>query len=157
MSTKEGLDYAWKWFEYHAGQRLVAFRFVLVILGALLVGLTSSLKDRNVPLASLISGIGLFISFAFLTLEIRNEQLVNLGRAALRAVEGSEDFQNLPLELRLLQRDQTRRLLLSHKFWFIFIYVACMVVFLFLCLKPTIGLGQTSGNAVLSQMAYRTR
>ncbi len=38
IQLKDKLDYAWKWFEYHAGQRLVAFNFLLVLMGALSVG-----------------------------------------------------------------------------------------------------------------------
>ena len=150
MNTKEALDYAWRWFEYHAGQRLVAFRFFLIILGVLVVGLTNSFKDGNVPSASVISGAGAFISFAFLMLEIRNEQLVNVGRDALSSLEESEDFKNLPSQLKLFHIDRKRPLLLSHKLWLRLIYAACIaafiVLFLFLCWNPTIVLGPSSGK-----------
>ena len=152
MNTNEGLDYAWKWFEYHAGQRLEGFRFFLVFLGAILVGLTSSLKDRNILFAFLTSGAGLFISIAFLMLEMRNENLVNVGREGLRAIESSKDFQNLPSELQLLRMDQKRPFLLSHKFWFRLIYIVCMLLFLvlfvLLFLMPAMVLGPTSGKAM---------
>jgi hypothetical protein len=120
----------------------------LLILGALVVGLTSSLKDGNVSFASVISAAGAFISFAFLMLEMRNEQLVNVGRDALRRLEDSQDFQNLPSELKLLQIDRNRLFLFSHKFWLRLIYTACIALFLFLSWNPKIVLGLSSGKGV---------
>src|SRR2546428_4765369 len=110
MNTKEMQEYAWGWFEYHAGQRLVAFRFFLIFLGVLVLGLGNSLKDGNVSLASAIAVAAAFISLAFLMLEIRNEQLVKLGRTALSKLEDSEDFRSAPSELKLFHSDSKRPL-----------------------------------------------
>ncbi len=91
MNTKELHEYAWNWFEYHAGQRLTAFRFFLVFLGALVVGFGAGLRDGNVFFAQVVGWFGAFISLAFLILEIRNEQLVNVGRDALMHLEQSDE------------------------------------------------------------------
>jgi len=147
MNTKEMQEYAWGWFEYHAGQRLVAFRFFLILLGVLVLGLGNSLKDGNLSLASAIAVAAAFISFAFLMLEIRNEQLVNVGRAALSKLEDSEDFKQAPAELKLFHADGKRPVLVSHKLWFRLIYVVCIVVFLFLAFEPTTVLPPTPGKA----------
>ena len=78
LEDKDKLDYAWNWFEYHAAQRLTAFRYFLVFLGILLIGYNSGLEAQNVFFASAVGCVGAFVSLAFLALEIRNEELVNL-------------------------------------------------------------------------------
>ena len=152
MNTKEMQDYAWRWFEYHAGQRLVAFRFFLIFLGVLVLGLGNSLKDGNLSLASAISVAAAFVSFAFLMLEIRNEQLVNVGRAALRKLEDSEEFRQAPSELKLFQADAPRSFIVSHKLWFRLIYGGCILVFLFLAFKPTTVLPANPGKGASSHI-----
>jgi len=146
MNTKDMRDYAWAWFEYHAGQRLLAFRFFLVLLGVLVVGLGSALKDANLLLASAIASAAAFISLAFLVLEFRNERLVNVGRAALRKLEETEEFQQAPSELRLFHEDGGRNILISHKFWLRLIYLASIAVFLFLAFKPTTVMPASAGK-----------
>lgn len=147
MNTKDGQEYAWNWFEYHAGQRLVTFRFFLIFLGVLVVGFSTSLKDGHAPFASAIAYFGACISFAFLVLEIRNEQLVNIGRRALMAIEALPDFHTLPPELKLLHIDRERKPLLSHKCWLRVIYVACMVISLILAWDPMIVMGSPPGKS----------
>ena len=31
-------NYAWNWFEYHAGQRLTSFNYFLILIGVVVVG-----------------------------------------------------------------------------------------------------------------------
>jgi hypothetical protein len=147
MNTKEMQEYAWGWFEYHAGQRLVAFRFFLIFLGVLVLGLGNSLKDGNLTLASAISVAATIVSFAFLMLEIRNEQLVNVGRAALKKLEDSEDFKLASPEVKLFHADDKRSLFVSHKLWFRLIYGLCILVFLFLAFQPTTVLPAIPGRS----------
>lgn len=138
MNTKEMHDYAWSWFEYHAGQRLVAFRFFLIVLGVLVLGVSTGVKDGEVFLASTISAFGVFISFAFLMLEIRNEDLVNIGRDALIHLEQSDESLKANSKLQLLHIDRNRNILISHKFWLRVIYLVCIALFLVATLCPTI-------------------
>jgi hypothetical protein len=138
MNTKDMHDYAWNWFEYHAGQRLVAFRFFLIVLGALVLGISTGLKDENIVLASAIAELGVLISFAFLMLEVRNNRLVDVGREALKHLERSDESLKANPKVQLLCIDSTRNLFLSHKFWLRVIYVACIGLFLVVALNPTI-------------------
>ena len=58
MEDKEKLYYAWNWFEFHANQRLVLFRFFLIFIGAigyLLVGLGGN------PVVLILSGLAIII------------------------------------------------------------------------------------------------
>ena len=128
--SKEALDYAWNWFEYHAGQRLLAFRFYLVILGILVVGFHKGIDSGHLFFASIVGYLGAFVSVAFLFLEIRNEELVNVGRNALKKLESYDEIRNVGHELQLLQIDRSRNVLLSHKFWLRAIYGICVVLFL---------------------------
>jgi hypothetical protein len=141
MTPKDVLDYAWDWFEYHAGQRMVAFRFFLILLSALVLGVATVLKDGQYGLASAVAGFGAFISFAFLMLELRNEALVNVGRTALLYVERSDEaLKATPLQL--LHSDRNRSILTSHKLWLRAIYTVSAILFLIAAVSPRIVLGQ---------------
>jgi len=141
MTMKDMQDYAWRWFEYHAGQRLTAFRFFLIIWGIIALGLGNSVSQENVALARAIALSETFLSIAFLILEIRNEQLVNLGRDALKVVESSDDFQPFSNELKLFHKDSSRCGCLSHKFWFRSIYVLSILGFTLVACLPRILMG----------------
>lgn len=138
MTTKEFHEYAWNWFEYHAGQRLTAFRFFLVFLGALIVGFSTGLKDGNLFFAQVVGWFGAFISLAFLVLEIRNEQLANVGRDALMHLEQSDESLRVQPKLQLLHVDRGRNRWLSHKYWFRAIYLMCILLFVIGAVNPTI-------------------
>lgn len=138
MNTKDMLDYAWRWFEYHAGQRMVAFRFFLILLAALVLGVTTALKDREFFLVSMLAAFGALISFAFLMLEIRNEELVNVGRNALIHVEDADQSLRAAPALQLLHIDHSRNVLISHKLWLRVIYLVCIVLFLIAAVNPRI-------------------
>src|SRR5712672_1931206 len=85
--TDTTLTYTWNWFAYHASQRLQAFNFFLLILAALATGYLTAL-DKDYGLLQIAIGVaGILISFAFLALDFRNEQLVTDGRHALRQLE----------------------------------------------------------------------
>ncbi|MFH1617420.1 MAG: hypothetical protein ABIB65_02460, partial [Candidatus Margulisiibacteriota bacterium] len=76
------LDVTWKWFEFHANQRFSAFYYYLITIGALSWGFITCInKNSNLELlALLISFLGFIVSYVFLHLEIRNVELVNIGR-----------------------------------------------------------------------------
>ncbi len=135
IDQKEVLDYAWKWFEYHATQRLIAFRFFLVFLGILIIGYNNGIESGNLVFASFVAGAGAFVSFAFLMLEIRNERLVDVGRNALRKIENSAEFPQVD-EFKVLSMGRPRHPLYSHKVWLRLIYMACIVAFLLSAIKP---------------------
>lgn len=138
MNTKELHEYAWNWFEYHAGQRLTAFRFFLIFLGVLVIGFSTGVKDGNLFFAQIVGWFGAFISLAFLILEIRNEQLVNVGRDALIHLEESDESLKAQPKLQLLHIDRNRSRWLSHKYWFRAIYVLCILLFVIGAANPAI-------------------
>lgn len=136
--------YAWDWFQYHAQQRLVAFRYFLIIVGALFVGYQKCLEENGQPKLKLfICLFGFLFSFAFYFLEIRNEELVNCGRDSLDKIEKDigltirEDDENRkhlkkPWLLKKLMPEKWFNLITKHKFWFRVIYLISGFIFLYL-------------------------
>ncbi|TGD70642.1 hypothetical protein E4634_20920 [Mangrovimicrobium sediminis] len=132
---KEILDYAWNWFEYHATQRLVAFRYFLIFLGILSIALNNALQASNINFAQILCAVGAFISIAFLMLEVRNEELVNVGRDALIEIEKDSSYPKVDC-LKLLTKDRKRDVVKSHKTWLRLIYVLCAVGFVIISINP---------------------
>lgn len=142
--------YAWNWFSYHAGQRLTAFNFFLVILGAVLVGYVQAITNDLQALGVVLGLFGLLVSLAFWAIDVRNAELVACGRAALDKLEGSlsiniraDDHERArlgeviqgPLETRVykwLTSDQSSRQprlrLYTHTFWLRNVLVAAGVL-----------------------------
>lgn len=101
-------DYAWGWFQYHASQRLTAFNFFLVIVGFLLVGYAQAILNRWDAFGVGLGVIGMCISIGFLALDVRNRELVNLGKATLKTLEST-------IGVSLCADDA--RPFVSHRFW----------------------------------------
>jgi hypothetical protein len=131
LTPKDKLDYAWKWFEYHASQRLVAYNFLLVLMGALSLAYYTAFRDKD--LYALVAGLfGALVSCAFLNIDRRNEQLVERGRAALRELEKLPEFSPMEKDpCRLLTEDHRDKppAIFSHA-WLR--WIAASLLFLFL-------------------------
>jgi hypothetical protein len=84
--TDLGLRYATDWYTYHAGQRMVALRFFLTLIGVLLLAYGQTSNTRPFWAVG-IAFFGAFISIVFYVLDVRNAELVNCGRAALDHLE----------------------------------------------------------------------
>jgi len=87
--TKQRLDYAWKWFVYHADQRVKLFNYMIVATGILATGAANALKTNaeNYPVAAILSLLGICFGFAFRQLDKRNSTLVWFGEDVLRQIE----------------------------------------------------------------------
>ena len=65
-SIEKGLlDYAWKYFSYHADQRFKSFNFFLLFLTAGIAGLMAHAEHLNEPAFAIGGGFGLLL-LAFL-------------------------------------------------------------------------------------------
>lgn len=96
-------DFAWNWFQYHASQRLTSFNFFLVIVGLLLVGYAQAVDHSWNGFGAALGLLGALVAASFLALDVRNDELVQCGLAALARGEGSAGLiaentarQNLP-------------------------------------------------------------
>jgi len=119
LLLKDALDYAWRSLQYHAGQRMQAFNFFLILMGALFVGYDNAEKAGSYEHAAVIAAFGVIVAVAFFVLDVRNEELVDVGREALKSIERLPDFSaSLPPECRLfLIHEGKRSFLKSHTFW----------------------------------------
>jgi hypothetical protein len=81
------LDYAWKWFSYHAAQRISMFNFFLagvaLLAGALATLFAASLYTEAIA----VSGLGCVVCLIFRGLDARNRDLISLGELRLIALE----------------------------------------------------------------------
>ncbi len=132
LTPKDKLDYAYKWFEYHASQRLVAFNYLLVIMGALSVGYYRAFDGKEYIYALFVSGFGVFVALAFLVLDARNKDLVRKGSDALKHIENLPEFSALDDDkdpCRIMSSDSGRSTLKSHSFWLPAIEIGLLVLF----------------------------
>lgn len=149
ISNEKILDYSWNWFEYHASQRLVAFRYFLIFLGILAVAIQKAVEIANNDLTRVLAILGCFISIVFFLLEFRNEQLVNVGRNSLGKIESSDSYRN-ESELKLILSDKGRCFLIRHSFWIKAIYVVCLIGFALLVYKPSLIINESRDSSELT-------
>jgi hypothetical protein len=81
-------DYAWRWFAYHADQRLKMFNYMLVVFGIFAVGIVNTL-DKHLPkvIAVGLSVSAVILAIIFRLLDRRNRDLTWLGEDILRDLE----------------------------------------------------------------------
>jgi hypothetical protein len=83
--TELSLDYAFKYFDLHAKQRMTVFNFFLVIAGILTGGIAAALtKTPSMPvLGAALSLVLILISFVFWKLDLRTSFLIKHSEQAL--------------------------------------------------------------------------
>jgi hypothetical protein len=82
-------DYAWKYFEFHANQRLTTFNYYIAVSGLVTTGLVASFhRAVEVPYLGIVLGL-LLIAFShiFWRVDARNRILVQYGEDALKLFE----------------------------------------------------------------------
>ena len=80
-------SYAWNWFALHAGQRLQLVNFWLVAVAFLASAFVQALSSHLVAVAFGVSVTGVVSSLAFMRLDARTRQLVQVAENALRSYE----------------------------------------------------------------------
>jgi hypothetical protein len=81
-------DYAWKWFNYHADQRVKMFNFMFVGLGLFATALVGTL-GKGLPsfVPAALCFLAAFLALIFSRLDKRNQYLVWLGEDVLFELE----------------------------------------------------------------------
>jgi hypothetical protein len=77
------LEYGFRWFEFHAQQRITTFNFYLVIYAGLAGAISFMLKEKFQLGSILISLIMIGVSILFWQLDVRNRQLIKIGESIL--------------------------------------------------------------------------
>jgi Flp pilus assembly protein TadB len=100
-SEMDDRTYAWNWFALHAGQRLQLVNFWLVAVAFLASAFVQALLSHMVAIAFGISVAGIIASLAFMRLDARTRELVQVAENALRYIEenGRKDSPNQTIEL----------------------------------------------------------
>ena len=88
-------DYAWKWFAFHADQRVKMFNYMLVVFGIFAVGIANALdKSKGVPpiVAAGLCFVAAILAVIFARLDARNRDLVWFGEDVLMHLERDSLF-----------------------------------------------------------------
>jgi hypothetical protein len=88
-SEEKAQTYAWNWFALHAGQRLQLVNFWLVAVAFLASAYVQARSDHMTAIAFGVSVTGVVSSLAFMRLDVRTRQLVQVAENALRSFEAS--------------------------------------------------------------------
>lgn len=95
---KELREYAWKYFDRHAEQRLKTFNFYILFCGAILAGMVAIMRDDHASwLAPMLAGVLCAVSFVFWKLDQRTRVLTRHSEDALKYLE-NEMSDKLPDE-----------------------------------------------------------
>ncbi|MGF9763693.1 hypothetical protein AAII07_52115 [Microvirga sp. 0TCS3.31] len=73
------LEYGFRWFEYHAQQRITTFNMFLVIYSGLAAAASYALKEKIHPGSIVLSIMMIALSVLFWQLDVRNRQLIEIG------------------------------------------------------------------------------
>jgi hypothetical protein len=88
------LDYTWKWFDFHAKQRMQLFNFFLIITGILATAFVSAYDKSLYFLAVAVCVIGSLQSLGFLAFDFRSRTLTRYAEDILEKIEGDTLFHN---------------------------------------------------------------
>jgi len=89
---KQRFEYAWRWFNYHAGQRMQLFNFFLIITGILANAYVGAYEKGTNLMRLAISLIGTLQSFGFLAFDIRSRELTRYAEDILEKIEYDKLF-----------------------------------------------------------------
>ena len=87
QSASIQFEYAWRWFDLHAKQRVSMFNFFLLSVGALATAYGLLLREQLYVVAAVAAFMGVFVSLVSCLLDVRNHELVKMGEEALKGVE----------------------------------------------------------------------
>lgn len=88
--NKENREYAWKYFNLHAEQRLKTFHFFVVLSAVISGTILAIIKDiSNVSYAAPMAYLLTFLAFIFWKLDQRNKELIKFGENALKSLENN--------------------------------------------------------------------
>jgi len=103
-------SYAWNWFALHAGQRLQLVNFWLVAIAFLAAAFVQARASHLVAIAFGVSLTGVVSSLAFMRLDVRTRQLVQVAENALRSIEETQTAAGLDEVYELVKASyQVRR------------------------------------------------
>jgi len=86
-------DYGWKWFSYHADQRVKMFNFMLVVFGIFAATVVNAVGSKQQPgFTAVLCAIGAALAAIFIALDTRNQYLLRLAEEVLCHLEENAIF-----------------------------------------------------------------
>ena len=85
--NKAALEHGWRWFEYHAQQRLTTFRFYLIIMGGVWAAVYALHSAGERAWAALAALTGVIVTVSFMALDLRVSRLAKLGECLMARQE----------------------------------------------------------------------
>lgn len=85
-------NYAWKYFDFHATQRTTMFNFFIIFSGFFIGACAQLFREGHYHFVGILSLFGFIISFFFIFLERRNEELVHIAGDILHELEKEVTF-----------------------------------------------------------------
>jgi len=144
--VKLQFEYAWRWFDSHAKQRMTMFYYYLIMTGILANAWVASFDKGQSGVAIAISILGVVTSAAAICFDMRNRQMCTAAEDILETLETQSiyvghcsDGTEAPtgplsadrkLGMREGQKRFWRQTLLKHKFWIRLIEALLGVAFL---------------------------
>jgi len=121
-------EYAWRWFESSAKQRMTMFYYYLIMVGILTNAWVLAYDKRLLAVTVAISLLGIVTSVAAICFDVRNRRMAKAGedileRLELEAIYNGNGSQIGPLSIdrragmREGQKRSIGKRLLKHKFW----------------------------------------
>ena len=86
------LDYAWKWFSFHADQRIKMFNYMLIVFGIFATAVVGAVTGGLPRLAFWLCLVFSALAFVFALLDRRNRDLLWFGEDVLRELERKHLF-----------------------------------------------------------------
>src|ERR1700709_49831 len=88
-SEELALEHAWKWFEYHANQRMTMIRFYVTVGGAIAAGVGYLWTTHENLISAVLSLFWVLASYCFLRLDVPGSRLVKRGEDAMACIQDS--------------------------------------------------------------------
>lgn len=131
-------EYAWKYFDRHAEQRLKAFNFYILLCGAVIAGMCAVLReDKAKWIAEVLAGVVIpFVTIVFWKLDNRTRDLVKHSEECLKAIEDQYELQDEPTgapnQCKLFRREEYERSKCQPHEWSYTYCFRCLFVLFFL-------------------------
>jgi len=113
-AASETRDYVWKYWAFHADQRLRTFNFFILVVSVLLAGICTYLKDARYPAYASPAGFVLaFSCYVFWRLDCRNRMLIQHAEGILKSIERGIAVELVPEDRQLFSHEDVK----TDKFW----------------------------------------
>lgn len=89
-------DYAWKWFDFHARQRMQLFNFFLIITGVAATAFASAYEKDLHFINLAVSSVGVVSAIGFIIFDIRSRGMTRRAEDILHELEQKQLFIQAP-------------------------------------------------------------